>query len=271
MSHVGTWGSGILEDDFAADVASYYVERLYDGADARIAATETIREFGTLDVDEHSVFWLALAAKQLEYGRLTDDVVRKASEVIASGEDLTKWNGDQRRARVLAAFARKLRAPKRPPKSLPKRPPKLEQGDVFRLPLDDERYAFGRVLTKTERAFYRYVSQRKRPPLEEILRSEVMFVVGSTDDGFARRKWHVIANAPIEDRLRSPTYLYHRAVGEDVCTVFDIWMPGHETIKPVTECRGYERWGSWAAAHCRDRILAELEGRDCAWTQRNGD
>ncbi|MBS2011371.1 MAG: immunity 26/phosphotriesterase HocA family protein [Deltaproteobacteria bacterium] len=262
---MGTWGSGILQDDFADEVASFYVERLYAGSDALKASQETIQEFGELDRDEHSVFWLALAAIQMDYGRLADGVRSEALELIASGEDLEKWAGDARRARSLAAFARKLKGPQRPPKSLPKRAPKLQEGDIFRLRLDAERYAFGRRLTQLERAFYRFTSPSKRPPPNEIVESEVLFVVGSTDNGFASREWHVIGNLPLEERLRRPTHFYHRAVGEDVCTVFDVWHRDAVTRKHVSECKDLEQWGAWSAHHIRDRIEAALTGKECIW------
>lgn len=262
---MGTWGYRILEDDFAADVSSSFVAHLYDGMDPQQATERVIEEYGVLDVDEHPVFWLSLAATQLEYGRLVDGVKARALDVIRSGEDLARWDGAKRRARVLAELARKLEGPQKPPKKLPKRPPKLQQGDVFRLPLDDGRYGFGRVLTDTERAFYRFTSAAKRPPLDDIIASEVLFVVGSTDDGFAKRKWFVIGNRPLEERLRKPIHFSHHAVGDAYCTVYDIWNPGHEERRPVSECDDIERWGAWSSHHCRDRIVDTLAGVECKW------
>ncbi len=267
---MGTWGHKILEDDFAQDVASSYLQRLHEGADAQGAADQVIAEYGALDKDEHSVFWLTLASVQFEYGRLVESVKSEALRVIASGEDLEKWNGDQRRARALADLERKLRGPSKPLKRLPKARPPLREGDIFRLPLGDGTYAFGRVLTNTERAFYRFTSNERRPREGEIVDSPVLFVVGSTDDGFAKRSWCVIGNRPLEDRLRAPTYFFHQSVGDDYCTVYDIWNPGHEDRKPATECRALEleQWGAWSAHHCRDRIIAALAGEDCPWIPR---
>lgn len=265
---MGTWGHKILDDDFAQDVASSYFQHLYEGAGAQEATDKVIEEYGDLDRDERTVFWLALASAQLDYGRLAQAVKTEALRVITSGEDLEKWNGDKRRARVLADLERKLRGPSKPPKKLRKTPPTLREGDVFRLPLDDGRYAFGRVLTRTERAFYRFTSSKRRPSLDEIVASDVLFVVGSTDDGFASRRWFVIGNKPIEERLRRPTCFFHQAVGNDWCTVFDIWDRAHETRKPAAECRAFEQWAAWSALHCRDRVVAALAGEDCKWIPR---
>ena len=262
---MGTWGNGILEDDFAAEVVADYLERLYAGADADAAAAQVVAAFGPLDVDERSVFWLSLAQVQHDYGRPTQEVQRTALAVIDSGEDLQKWNGDRRRARVLMALRRKLEGPPKPAKKLVKRPPKLAPGDVFRLPLGDGRYGFGRVLTATDRAFYAFTSTERRPPLGDILGSQLLFVVGSTDDGFARRQWFVIHHRPLEQRLRAPVFFYHQAVGADVCTVFDIWQPGHDESRPVSACTELEPWAAWSAHHCRDRLVASLAGKPCQW------
>ncbi|MCC6750301.1 MAG: immunity 26/phosphotriesterase HocA family protein [Deltaproteobacteria bacterium] len=265
---MGSWGPKILEDDFAEEVTRSYLHRLYEGDEAQEAAARVIEEYGELDADERPVFWLALASVQHDYGRLVQVVKDEALRVIASGEDLARWNGDRRRARVLADLARKLEGPSQAAKKLRKAPPKLREGDLFRLPLEEGRYAFGRVLTETERAFYRYTSEQKRPPLDELVASEVLFVVGCTDDGFARRTWFVIGHRPLEARLRQPTYFFHQAVGADHCTVFDIWDRAHETKRPASECRALEQWAAWSAAHCRDRVVAALAGEPCKWIPR---
>ena len=58
---MGTWGSKILEDDFAMEVVSSFVELLYEGIEAPDATDRIVSEYGSLDSDEHSVFWLSLA------------------------------------------------------------------------------------------------------------------------------------------------------------------------------------------------------------------
>ena len=259
-----------MDDDFAVQVRDDYVEQLYAGLSTE-AATDVLRdEYGHLDVDEHPVYWLALAHTQFEYGRLTEEVKDQALKVIRTGEDLARWGGgDGKRKRALNALEKKLRGPQKAPKKLVKRPPKLEPGDVFRFRIDADRYGFGRVLTETERAIYKLISPDKRPPIEAVVDSEVLFVVGSTDDGFARRQWHVIGNAPLEEQLRKPIEFFHQSVGDDYCNVFDIWHPDHTpTKRHIDECQNLEQWGAWSAHHIVDRLLAEIEGRECGWISR---
>jgi hypothetical protein len=127
---MGTWGSGILDDDFAQDVRRDYLERLAAGEKPAAASKALVASYGELDSDEAPVFWLALAATQWEYGALDATVKRRALAVIAR-EDSPQWKGDKRRAAALAKLAAKLA--KKPPKPkrprLPK-PPEIEYAPV---------------------------------------------------------------------------------------------------------------------------------------------
>lgn len=266
---MGTWGHKIMEDDFAVEVRQEYLEMLYDGLSSEEATDRLSAGQGPGDMDERSVFWLALAHTQLEYGRLTGQAREQALAIIQSGEDLERWEGNKKRQRVLQALDKKLRGPQKAPKKLVKRPPRLRQGDLFRFRIDDQRYGFGRVLTETERAIYQFTSEEKRPALEEVITSDVLFVVGSTDDGFARRQWHVIGNAPLEEHLTRPIYFFHQAVGDNLCGVYNIWDPEHApTRKHIDECQDLEQWGAWSSNHIIDRVVAALEGKECPWIPR---
>lgn len=262
---MGTWGPGIFDDDFACEVRDEYLERLYRNDDDGSVSDAVIAHFGALDVDEAPVFWLALAATQQKLGRRVERVRTEAIAQIDSGAANAAWSHDRARARALAKLRAELTAvaPKRKP--LPRRAPKRAPGDVFCLPLGDGRYAFGRVLTETERAFYRFTARERRPDLAAVLASDVLFVVGSTDDGFARREWSVIASRPLEDHLKKPTYFFHKPVGNPTCKVFDIFDPIRFEQRPLSECAELEQWGAWSAVHCVDRVLATLEGRPCPW------
>jgi len=85
------------------------------------------------------VFWLALAAAQMETGRLLPEVRDRALRIIDAGGDVERWREDgdeslaRQRARVLERLAAKLRGPQPRPKRL-RRPVALsvplEVGDV---------------------------------------------------------------------------------------------------------------------------------------------
>jgi hypothetical protein len=88
------------------------------------------------------VFWLALAAAQMETGRLLPEVRDRALRIIDAGGDVDRWREDgdeslaRQRARVLERLAAKLRGPQPRPKRL-RRPVALSVplgvGDVVRV------------------------------------------------------------------------------------------------------------------------------------------
>lgn len=123
---MGAWGTAIFSDDLALDLQEDYKELLGDGHDGP-EATQILRarwEQDLTDPDVESVFWLALAATQWKYGRLEDLVKAKALEIIDSGQDLSRWQGDPRalkmRRQVLENLRRQLESPPPPPKKVRK-------------------------------------------------------------------------------------------------------------------------------------------------------
>lgn len=143
----------------------------------------------------------------------------------------------------------------------------ITEGDLFRYRLFDDTnasdravYAYGRVLDPVTAAFYsnRALPAMKPgefPPIEAILGLDVAFVVGCAFDGFEDGRYEVIANAPLEPRFREPIRFYHRAVGEDICEVFDIWRPGESEELHISEVPAQvEQWAAYRHEHIERRL-----------------
>ena len=89
---MGTWGAKIFQDDLAQDIKETYIDLLKQGKKNDEITQMLIEEYeNSLDKDEISVFWFALADIQWDYGRLLDNVKEKALSYIKSGEDLRRW------------------------------------------------------------------------------------------------------------------------------------------------------------------------------------
>ena len=71
---MGTWGTGLFDNDFANDVREDYLEKLRSGKTAEIASREMIESYLPAVEEEEALFWFALAATQWEYGRLQFNV-----------------------------------------------------------------------------------------------------------------------------------------------------------------------------------------------------
>jgi hypothetical protein len=133
-------GAGLYDDDAGSDARSRYRELVADGLSGEAATDALVAEWGDalLDPDEAAAFWLALADTQWKVGRLEDRVRDRALGLIASGEDLARFDHDRRlhehRAKMLTELDAELRSPQRKPTRI-KRPFRsvspVGVGDVF--------------------------------------------------------------------------------------------------------------------------------------------
>jgi hypothetical protein len=118
---VGTWGTGLYQDDDALDLRNRWRELLSVGYDARDVGRRLVAEHGS--DEEDTVFWLVLADLLWRAGLLSAELRRPAEVILGDGRDLQRWDDPRhRRGRehVLAALARKLAAPM--PPARPPRP-----------------------------------------------------------------------------------------------------------------------------------------------------
>jgi hypothetical protein len=172
---MGAWGTAIFSDDVACDVRDVYRELLVEGHSANEATNRLLKEFAheIKDYDDGPIFWLALAKLQSDYGRLEDRVKAKALNLIDSGVAAKRWTQravdprtGRRRKNVLAKLRQQLCSGQPAPKKirqrsalLPEKPAKpvtypfapkstamLEPGQYWSIPLDNGRFACGRVL-----------------------------------------------------------------------------------------------------------------------------
>ena len=88
---MGSWGTGIFQDDFALDVRGAYLELVsLKFADDAILAVMQLR-FGKAEGIDESTFWIALALAQHQYGCLDEGIKSNALHFIDSGRALQDW------------------------------------------------------------------------------------------------------------------------------------------------------------------------------------
>jgi len=123
---MGAWGTGLFSDDTAGDVRDSYREHLGNGLSGPEASARVLSEFKSslVDPEQAGIIWLALAASQWNVGRLEQETLKQALEVIDSGSDLTRWsvhpNDRQKRQQVLEKLRDQLQSPQPPQKKVPK-------------------------------------------------------------------------------------------------------------------------------------------------------
>ena len=90
---MGTWGTGIFDDDLAADIQGDFDQALEDGLTVKEATQRVIEAYQEVleDEDEGPVVYLALATLQLEQDELQPEIRKKALEIIETGKGLARW------------------------------------------------------------------------------------------------------------------------------------------------------------------------------------
>lgn len=108
---MGTWGTGIFQDDDACDVRGEFRDLIGDGLTTKEATDRILGEYPSRedDPDVRSVVMIALAMTQWKTGRLLDEIRDQAIAAIDAGADLGRWE-DQTLARRRENTLRKARS-----------------------------------------------------------------------------------------------------------------------------------------------------------------
>ena len=147
---MGTWDVGILDNDTALDIEIELEYHYRAGRSPRRAQRAVLRDLGPLDPDEEVDVWLAIAATEAQFGRLTRLARRKALDLIATGKALRIWQEEapeqvDGRRQALDELAAVLSGPRREPiaiEPLPPAPPfHAAVGDVLTCQLASGRWA----------------------------------------------------------------------------------------------------------------------------------
>lgn len=117
---MGTWGTGIFDNDDAGDVREEFRDLIAAGKSADEATAGLVESYGAADVDlEDHDFWLALAATQHSPGHVGTGVIERAITIIDDPAELERWDpSDARRRRAAlkklrSRLQKKPRSPKR--------------------------------------------------------------------------------------------------------------------------------------------------------------
>jgi hypothetical protein len=161
---MGTWGTGILDDDLARDVYDAYVAAAEQGKTptAIVRALRRTHASELTDPAQDAVFWLALAHAQRDVGALDRGVHNRVEHIVRTQVGLEPWleigavEAGRRKA-VLTRFLASLSRPgpsKQPSKRCAKAANEaidFEVGDCLSIALEDGRFAAA-IVTRDKRA-----------------------------------------------------------------------------------------------------------------------
>lgn len=100
---MGTWGTGIFQNDIADDVKTDYFNKLKMGKSDEDALSEIISENSDFlhDSEDSLDFWFALASLMFDYGRLNEEVKCKAISLLESEKDSERWTEKENKKRKI--------------------------------------------------------------------------------------------------------------------------------------------------------------------------
>lgn len=79
---MGVWGAKLYQNDIACDIKDEYLLRIGIGECEEDVLNSLIKEYDNVSYEDYHTFWLVIADILWDYGRLTDDIKKKAFEQI---------------------------------------------------------------------------------------------------------------------------------------------------------------------------------------------
>lgn len=136
---MGTWSTGLYQNDMSADVKDDYIGKLKAGKDDEMALREILSEYQyeLEDIDCKYDIYLALADTLWKKGRLTESVKVKALELLEEDRISERWESEKirkERSRVLDKLKAELESPMPERKKVPVHKPYVtgwKQGEVY--------------------------------------------------------------------------------------------------------------------------------------------
>ncbi len=205
---MGTWGTRLTDDDYAADVIAEYFELYNSGKEpGEVRSVLEKNEVSSIsDPNDGYMFWLALAKAQWDVGALDQDVFRKVRQIVESDVDTKNWiargareTDAQKRKISISNFLLKLEKvnpkPKKRKKTRLKSSP-FNKGDVLVFKFSDGYYGATVVFNAEKESRFGetglvalHLHQASKPTIQEVENAEVL--VSTQQDLRGRVDWTV--------------------------------------------------------------------------------
>ena len=143
---MGTWETGIYQNDLSMDVRDDYIGKLKAGKTDDEALKEILEEYAedARDSDCKYDFYLALADTMWKKGRLTEEIKLKALELIEEDKVSERWEHEKirkERTKNLDKLKEKISSPMPERKKISIHKPYVlgwEEGDVYTFTITEE-------------------------------------------------------------------------------------------------------------------------------------
>lgn len=136
-------------------------------------------------------------------------------------------------------------------------------GNVVKVPLEDGRIGYGRILEKPLIAVYDYVSTSETD-VETVLSQPVKYILAVMKYAVTSGRWTVIGHANLNETLQKPVPFFRQNILSGKLTID---LDGVEYPATIEDCLGLERNAVWDPEHVESRILDEINGCENIWVK----
>lgn len=153
---MGSWGTGILQDDTVLDIIDEFKEYLKETQNITDSTVKLIENNIEIinDEDEGPLFWIALVKCQWDYGQLDQQYLNIVIENFNKEIGLDIWKEESesdylKRKKVIFDFIQKISQPNLKIKKIPKliiRKPLFVDGDCLALQVNEEYFGAALVI-----------------------------------------------------------------------------------------------------------------------------
>ena len=122
-------------------------------------------------------------------------------------------------------------------------------GDIFQIPLPNDRFAYGKVFRDASVGIYDQVfSSAQQLPIE----SSFAFIIGLYDNILKSGTWPIIGHEPFESQ--EAEWPPPSCVKDVISGDYSIYHKGQMRPSTEAECQGLEAAAVWDSNHVVDRI-----------------
>jgi len=142
-------------------------------------------------------------------------------------------------------------------------------GMVFRVPLGNDKFAYGQMVTLGLYAFFDYQDNGQSTNIGDVLNAKMLFKIivqiGPLHDGI----WSVIGTEPVKEELliRKNSFKYDRDTKQYV--MYEADMKEIPTTEEEIRKQGLEYFAAWGYRLVEDRLRDHFAGRMNYWVERD--
>jgi len=129
---------------------------------------------------------------------------------------------------------------------------RLKLGDIYKIPLKDGQFAYGRLFKENTLAIYLDIFNDN---LTLPSREEYKFYVAVYKDLLHDGVWKVVANKPFLDNEEA--WAPAKCIIDKISGKYSMYLKGHVISSTKEECEGLERVSAWDRHHVVDRIMGD--------------